>query len=98
MSSPMRLAQHGRSGYFSRRPQVKSESSCNTGRLAMASTDASAIERELDRIRLLGLEELRLECRLLYHDEPPKISRDLLTLALGYRLQEIEHGGLGKAT
>jgi hypothetical protein len=38
------------------------------------------------------------EWRRLYHSEPPKISRDLLVLALGYRVQEIEHGGLGKAT
>jgi hypothetical protein len=28
----------------------------------------------------------------------PGSSRDLLVLALGYRLQEIAHGGLGKAT
>jgi len=27
-----------------------------------------------------------------------KISRDLHVLALGYRLQEVEHGGLGKST
>ena len=64
----------------------------------MAGTNASAIERKLDRLRSLGLEELRLEWRLLNHGEPPKISRELLVLALGYRLQEIEHGGLGKVT
>ena len=64
----------------------------------MARVNEPAIERELDRIRSLGLEGLRLEWRRLYHSEPPKISRDLLVLALGYRLQEIEHGGLGKAT
>jgi len=64
----------------------------------MASADTPAIERKLDRLRSLGLEELRLEWRRLYHSEPPKLSRDLLTLALAYRLQEIEHGGLGKAT
>ena len=34
----------------------------------------------------------------VYHGEPPRLSRDLLFLALGYRLQEIEHGGLGKST
>jgi Protein of unknown function (DUF2924) len=34
----------------------------------------------------------------LNHAEPPRISRDLLVLALGYRLQEIAHGGLGKST
>jgi hypothetical protein len=64
----------------------------------MASVKASAIERELDRIRSLGLEELRCEWRRLHHGDAPRISRDLLVLALGYRLQEIEHGGLGKAT
>ncbi len=41
---------------------------------------------------------MRREWRRLYHGEAPRISRDLLVLALGYRLQEIEHGGLGKAT
>jgi hypothetical protein len=64
----------------------------------MARVDIRAIERELDRIRSLDLEELRGEWRRLYHSNAPKISRDLLVLALGYRLQEIEHGGLGKST
>jgi len=64
----------------------------------MTSTNTPAIERELDRFRSLDVGELRVEWRRLYHSEPPKISRDLLFLALGYRLQEIKHGGLGKAT
>ena len=64
----------------------------------MARVETRAIERELDRIHSLDLEKLRGEWRRLYHSEPPKISRDLLVLALGYRLQEIEHGGLGKST
>jgi hypothetical protein len=64
----------------------------------MAKMGTRAIERELDRIRSLGLEELRVEWRRLYHSEAPKISRDVLVLALSYRLQEIEHGGLGKST
>jgi len=64
----------------------------------MASANTGAIERKLDRIRSLGLEELRLEWRQQYHSEPPKISRGLLVLALGYKLQEIEHGGLSKST
>ena len=68
------------------------------GRLAVASVDTGAIEGEIDRIRSLGLDELRREWRRLNHAEPPRISRDLLVLALGYRLQEIAHGGLGKAT
>jgi hypothetical protein len=64
----------------------------------MADVNTRAVERKLDRIRSLGLEELRLEWRRLYHGDAPKISRDLLVLGLGYRFQEIEHGGLGKST
>ena len=64
----------------------------------MASGNTPAIERELDRLRSLDVAELRREWRRLYHSDAPRISRDLLVLAVGYRLQEIEHGGLGKAT
>ena len=53
----------------------------------MASVDTQAIEGEVDRIRSFGLEDLRREWRRLNHAEPPRISRDLLVLALGYRLQ-----------
>jgi hypothetical protein len=45
-----------------------------------------------------SLGELRREWRRLYHIDAPRISRDLLVLGIAYRLQEIEHGGLGKAT
>jgi hypothetical protein len=45
-----------------------------------------------------SLDELRSEWRRLYHNDPPRISRDLLILGIAYRVQEIEHGGLGKAT
>src|SRR6202045_4251970 len=75
--------------------QIEAEDRRATGRLAMASVDTRAIEGKIDRIRSLGLEELRREWRRLNHAEPPRISRDLLVLALGYRLQEIAHGGLG---
>ena len=64
----------------------------------MARQNTGAMEGEIDRLRSLDLEELRREWRRLYHSEPPRISRDLLVLALGYRLQEIAHGGLGKST
>jgi Protein of unknown function (DUF2924) len=45
-----------------------------------------------------SLDELRREWRRLYHQDPPRLSRDLLALGIAYRLQEIKHGGLGKAT
>jgi hypothetical protein len=64
----------------------------------MAGVDTRAIESEVNRIRSLDLEELRREWRRLYHGEPPRISRDLLVRALGYRLQEVKYGGLGELT
>ena len=45
-----------------------------------------------------SLDELRCEWRRLYRSEPPRISRDLLIRGIGYRLQEIQHGGLSKST
>ena len=45
-----------------------------------------------------SLNELREEYRRLFHTEAPKLSRDLLVRAIGYRRQQIEHGGLGNAT
>jgi hypothetical protein len=44
------------------------------------------------------LDELRYEWSQLYLSEPPRISRDLLVRDVGYRRQEIQHGGLGKST
>jgi hypothetical protein len=53
--------------------------------------------------RLAGLETLdlsamRQEWLRLYRAEPPRLSRDLMTRALAYRIQEIAFGGLSKAT
>jgi hypothetical protein len=64
----------------------------------MVKAASRAIESEINRLRSLALDELRGEWRRLYASEPPQISRDLLILGLGYRLQEIDQGGLGKAT
>jgi hypothetical protein len=64
----------------------------------MTELDTPAIEGEIARLRSLGLEDLRREWRRLYDSDAPRVSRDLLILGLGYRFQEIEHGGLGKAT
>ena len=67
-------------------------------RMLKRSSDREAVEAEIERIRSLGLEELRLEWRRLHHGDAPRLSRNLLVLALCYRVQEIKHGGLGKAT
>ncbi len=51
--------------------------------------------RALDGV---SLDELRCEWRRLYRSNPPRISRDLLVRGIGYRIQELQHGGLGKTT
>jgi hypothetical protein len=45
-----------------------------------------------------SLDELRREWRRLYRSEPPRISRELLVRGIVYRIQELQHGGLGKTT
>jgi hypothetical protein len=64
----------------------------------MSSANKDAIERKLDHIRSLSVEDLRLEWKTLHGSDAPRISRDLLALGVGYRIQEIEQGALGKAT
>ena len=46
----------------------------------------------------VSLDELRREWRRLHNCEPPRLSRDLLARRIGYRLQELQHGGLNKST
>jgi hypothetical protein len=64
--------------------------------MTATSPDPKTFEAEIDRIRSLGLEPLRRDWHRLHNSKPPRISRDLLVRAIGYRLQELEHGGLGE--
>ena len=66
-------------------------------RRAVSQTTPASQTTQLVRAEV-SLDELRREWRRLYNNDPPKISRDLLVLGIAYRRQEIEHGGLGKAT
>ena len=69
--------------------------------LSRAGTTPAAPSTELAQVSpedSSSLNELREEYRRLFHTEAPKLSRDLLVRAIGYRRQEIEHGGLGNAT
>lgn len=45
-----------------------------------------------------SLDDLRFEWKKLYRQDAPKISRNLLTLGIAYRRQELEFRGLGKGT
>ncbi len=63
---------------------------------------SSAVEKLAARLRALeelDYDALRAEWRRLYRAPPPKrVSRDLLMLGVGWKVQERAYGGLGAAT
>ena len=63
---------------------------CEPGLNSAKSTEPAPASTNLD--------ELRQEWRRLYHREPPRLSRDLLMRGIGYRIQELQHGGLSNST
>jgi len=57
------------------------------------------VAKELARLSALTIFELRGEWRRLHRTPPPmRLSRDLLTRGITYKLQERAYGGLSKAT
>jgi Protein of unknown function (DUF2924) len=56
------------------------------------------MSRMLEALADLSPDELRREWRRLYRSQPPRLSRDLLVRAIAFRIQELRHGGLSKAT
>src|SRR5580693_1203545 len=68
---------------------------------ARADMDKPAINvaKELARLSALTIFELRGEWRRLHRTPPPmRLSRDLLTRGITYKLQERAYGGLSLAT
>src|SRR6202048_5584890 len=68
---------------------------------ARADMDKPAINvaKELARLSALTISELRGEWRRLHRTPPPmRLSRDLLTRGITYKLQERAYGGLSMAT
>src|SRR5271157_3576310 len=60
---------------------------------------ADKISAEIAALASHGTKVLKARWRELYDTEPPpRISRELLTRAIAYRLQEKEFGGLAPAT
>jgi hypothetical protein len=63
------------------------------------ATDPEQLQRELATLSALSVKQLKDRWRSLYGSEPPRrISRELLTRALAYRLQERALGGLKPST
>src|SRR3954463_13505263 len=61
--------------------------------------DPEAIEAEIDRIRSLGVDALRMRWRLTYGStRPAALTKDLIARMIAYRLQEDAFGGLDRAT
>jgi Protein of unknown function (DUF2924) len=67
-------------------------------RTAAAADGNSPLADRLAVLPTLGVGDLRLEWRRLFRAEPPRLSRDIMTRAIAYRLQEITQGGLSKVT
>src|SRR5713101_1887207 len=58
-----------------------------------------ALLRKLASLRSLPIKEMKQQWRSLYSSEPPhRVSRELLTRAVAYRIQEQALGGLKRST
>ena len=58
----------------------------------------SQVSDRLAVLAELSIADLRLEWRRLFRADPPRLSRDIMTRAVAYRLQEIAYGGASKVT
>jgi hypothetical protein len=65
---------------------------------ASPAAAAGSLSQRLSELQLLSSRDLRTEWRRLLRSNPPNLSRDLLVRALAYRVQELAHGGLPRAT
>ena len=71
----------------------------NTMNDQSSGTQAEKISAEIAALASLDIKDLKSRWRDLYDTEPPpRISRELLTRAIAYRLQEKAFGGLAPAT
>jgi len=65
----------------------------------MQRADPAAIEGEIERIRSLGIDELRKQWRMTFGFIPPRaLTKDLIARMITYRVQEEAFGGLDRAT
>jgi hypothetical protein len=69
-----------------------------TGPRAKATDSTPLLSDRLAVLAELSIADLRLEWRRLFRADPPRLSRDIMIRAAGYRLQEIAHGGASKVT
>lgn len=66
---------------------------------ANAAAVADNVAAQLNALRSTSIAKLRITWRRLYRAEPPKrVNRELLTLAVAWKIQEQAYGGLTAAT
>ena len=67
--------------------------------MSRRSLDGAAVEAEVDRIRSLGIAELRARWRLMFGGSPPaRLSKNIIKRLMAYRIQEDAFGGLDRET
>src|SRR6266566_9769994 len=67
--------------------------------MAQRTIDAAAIEAEVDQIRSLGVDALRVRWRRLFGAVPPRgLTKDMIGRMIAYRIQEEAFGGLDRET
>ena len=63
------------------------------------STEPTAVEAEVDRIRSLGIAALRARWRLMFGGAPPPgLTKDIIRRVIAHRIQEDAFGGLDRDT
>jgi hypothetical protein len=61
--------------------------------------DPAAIEAEVDRVRSLGIDALRMRWRMTFGAVPPPgLTKDIMSRMIAYRIQEDVFGGLDRET
>jgi hypothetical protein len=72
---------------------------CSVTGMTLRSSDRDEIEAEINRLRSLGLDELRARWRATFRSSPPPaFTKDLLVRFLCWHLQEQAFGGLDSDT
>jgi hypothetical protein len=66
--------------------------------IANAVVATNELSQRMAALSGLTAQQLRDEWRRIYRGQPPRLSRDLLIRSIAYRMQELAHGGLSKAT
>lgn len=67
--------------------------------MAKREADPTAVEAEVEQIRMLGLDALRARWFAMFKKPPPPaLTKSLLGSMIAYRIQEQAYGGLDRAT